>query len=214
MAIASKLMTIGVVVFSLAIGIVTFYIFSQAPKDQKGHYIGELVSQMVNFVIFMWIGKVLLHFSIFVTDPLAILAYPSDSSAFYFAVLCIAFLLLYKSSKRKIDILGVIGAFLPVFLIASFTYSFIQLVWNHHTYAFGQLILLMILAAAWLGMPERLLVRTQIFLLLTGWTAGVLLLYVFQPYVTVFGYIVTPWFVGLFYIISVVITLWNRKERE
>ncbi|MDY0406477.1 hypothetical protein P5G51_014890 [Virgibacillus sp. 179-BFC.A HS] len=213
MAAASKLMSVGVIAFSFVIGFATLYLLSPAKGEQKRKYMEELISQLINFIIFIWVGKIILHFSIFVTDPLAILAYPSDSGAFYFAVLGVAIVLLYKSKQHKTDMRGVIQSFIPVFLVASFTYEFIQLVWNDNTYAFARLIVQALLLVLWFSTLGRVQTMIQFMVLLTGWTIGMLVLWVLQPYVSVFGYIMAPWFIGLFFIFCMLFNIWTRRKR-
>ncbi|WP_010095622.1 hypothetical protein [Ornithinibacillus scapharcae] len=101
MALASKLTAISIIALSFAIGFISFYLLSDLSIKQKRKHIEELISQLINFVIFIWLGKILLHLFIFISDPLSILAYPSDSKAFYFAIVSITLLLLYKSNRKK-----------------------------------------------------------------------------------------------------------------
>lgn len=155
MAIASKLSAIGILVFSLATGFLTFYLFSDLTMEQKKKHIEELFSQIITFIIFIWLGKVTLNFSIFISDPIAILAYSSDSKSFYFAVVLHAIYLAYKSKVKNFSILPLLDPFLNIFLIASFVYEFIQYEIKDNPYAFGYLILLAILIGIYFFLRER-----------------------------------------------------------
>src|SRR5690625_2033417 len=121
--VADKLMFIGIIIISILAGLVFYLMTSNLSKEHKKAQLEEMFSQLVNFIIFIWIGKIILNFSIFIDDPLAILAYPSNSEAFYLAVLFSAILLFYKSWQKKFDVLQFITSFLPVFLMASFMYD-------------------------------------------------------------------------------------------
>lgn len=211
MFIADKIIEIGLIVLSLAAGIIFFYIMSDLSKEQKKRQVDELTSQFINFIIFIWVGKIILNFSIFIKDPMAILAYPSNSDAFYIAVLFIVILLAYKSMRKKMDMTAFTESFLHVFLIASFLYEFIQLVWNDYTYAFGHLVLLSVLLVIFFLIRERITAILLISVMLIGWSAGVLLLTFIHPFVTVFGYIMEPWFVIVFFIICLFIILYKMK---
>lgn len=211
MVIASKLIPISIIVLSFAVGIISFYVMSDLPKEQKKKQIEDLISQLVNFVIFLWLGKIILHFSIFIEDPLAILAYPSNSDSFYLAVLFIAIVLAYKSIRKKMNVTVFMESFLHVFLIASFFFEFIQLIWNDNTYAFGYLILLAVLLVLFFLIHERLAASLTIMIMLIGWSAGVLVLTFIQPFVTVFGYIMEPWFLIVFFIINISIIIFKMK---
>ncbi|WP_010648806.1 MULTISPECIES: hypothetical protein [Oceanobacillus] len=100
MAIASKLTAIGIIALSFAVGFLSFYLLSDLTREQKKLQVEEIISQLFNFVIFIWIGKILINLSTFISDPLSILAYPSDSKSFYFAIVSIALMLLYKSKQK------------------------------------------------------------------------------------------------------------------
>ena len=110
-----KLMSIGIIIISFVVGLIFFYMISYLSKEQRKAQIEEIVSQLINFIIFIWIGKIILNFSIFIKDPLAILAYPSNAEAFYLAVLFSAILLFYKAYKKKFDVLQLATSFLSVF---------------------------------------------------------------------------------------------------
>lgn len=203
MAIASKLSAIGILVFSLATGFLTFYLFSDLTMEQKKKHIEELFSQIITFIIFIWLGKVTLNFSIFISDPIAILAYPSDLKSFYFAVVLHAIYLAYKSKVKNFSILPLLDPFLNIFLIASFVYEFIQYEIKDNPYAFGYLILLAILIGIYFFLRERFSVTILLIVIVTVWSIGMVILAVIQPYVTVFGYLMAPWFVTIIFVMSI-----------
>lgn len=203
MAIASKLSAIGILVFSLATGFLTFYLFSDLTMEQKKKHIEELFSQIITFIIFICLGKVTLNFSIFISDPIAILAYPSDSKSFYFAVVLHAIYLAYKSKVKNFSILPLLDPFLNIFLIASFVYEFIQYEIKDNPYAFGYLILLAILIGIYFFLRERFSVTILLIVIVTVWSIGMVTLAVIQPYVTVFGYLMAPWFVTIIFVMSI-----------
>ena len=211
MVMASNLIPISIIVLSFTAGIISFYIMSDLPKGQKKRQTEELISQLANFVIFIWLGKIILNISTFIKDPLAILAYPSNSDSFYIAVLFIVIVFVYKSFRKQMDVLAFIESFLPVFLVASFIYEFIQFVWNNNPYAFGYLILLSVLLILFLLLYKRITASLLIMVMLIGWSLGMWILTSIQPFVTVFGYIMDQWFVGLFFMLSFVILIYRRK---
>ena len=130
MVVTSKLISIGILALSITAGFISFYIMSDLPKPQKKKQIEELTSLIINIIIFTWLGKIILNFSLFMEDPLAILAYPSNSDAFYLAILFSFILLVFKSKRSQMDGSAFTESFLTVFLTSSLIYEFIQLVWN------------------------------------------------------------------------------------
>lgn len=207
-----KLMSIGIIVISFVVGFIFFYLISHLSEEHKKAQIEEMVSQLINFIIFIWIGKIILNFSIFIKDPLAILAYPSNSGAFYIAILLSTILLFYKAKKKKFDVLQLITSFLPVFLLASFLHEFIQLIWNNNTYSFGYLTLSTILLVLLLLTNGQLTSRNLIITILISWSLGVLILAYTQSFVTVFNYILAPWFIVLFLIINLLFIFGTKKN--
>src|SRR5699024_7667126 len=75
---------------------------------------------------------------------------------------------------------------------------------------------LTILVVLFLLIRERVTVSMLFIVMLIGWSGGILLLAFTQPFVTVFGYIIAPWFVVLFFIISISIIFVKegRGERD
>lgn len=212
MASTSKLISISILVISVAGGILLFYLMSELPKEQRKKMIGEMVSQLVNFVLFMWVGKVLLNFSVFIKDPMAILAYPGDSGAFYAAVLFSGLLLTYKVKRGQLKGLAVGKAFVHLFLLAAFLYEFIQYAWNDQIYSLGSLIILAILLGGFTYLNGRMATGKLLGLLLTVWACGMSVLMVLQPYITVFGYMIKPWFLLLFFVANVLLLLKHYRK--
>jgi len=207
-----KLMSIGIIVISFVVGLIFFYLISDVSKEHKKSQIEEMVSQLINFVIFIWVGKIILNFHIFIKDPLAILAYPSNAEAFYLAVLLSAILLFYKAYKKKFDVLQLAASFLSVFLMASFLYEFIQVIFKHNTYSFGNLTLSTILLVLFLLTNDRLTNRNLLMTMLISWSTGMLILAYTQPFVTVFGYMMASWFIGLFLITNLLFIIFGKRD--
>lgn len=210
MAIASKLTSIGFIIGSFAIGILVYYLFTEQSKEEKKKQIEEITSQLINLVIFIWLGKILLNISIFLSDPLSILAYPSDSSAFYFAIGLSSITFVYQSIRKKKEIIPIIEAFIPIFFISSFVYEFSQYVINDNATSFGYIILLGILIILF----QFLNVSHKLIALVLVWSVGLLILSTIQPFVMVFGYIMEPWFIGLLFVMNtLIISFAQRRER-
>src|SRR5690625_3925685 len=102
MATAQVLMRVGVLVVSFIIGLIFFYVIHPDEKAIKKQQLEEVSSQLINFVIFIWIGKIISHIQLFVQDPLAVLAYPSDATAFYTATILFLLTISYRIYRKKI----------------------------------------------------------------------------------------------------------------
>lgn len=213
MVSASKLISIGIISLSIMIGLGTFYVISDLSKQKRREHIEGIVSQLINFILYIWVGKIILNFSVFIKDPLAILAYPSSSHAFYFAILLSTLVYLLKSKDAFKNDPRFIESLVFVSLVTVFVYEFIQLVWNSNAYAFGTLIVVGFLLILFISLREKIAFSTLLIVTITAWSGGMMLLAFIQPIVTLFGYIITPWFVGLFYLISMFIII-NKRRRE
>ncbi|WNF38321.1 hypothetical protein RJD24_07820 [Bacillaceae bacterium IKA-2] len=213
MATISALASIAIIVVSLLAGFLAFYLISDLSKMEKKKQIGELTSQLMNFVIFIWLGKILLNFSIFVRDPLAILAYPSNSSAFYLALFFSAVTIAIKSKREQLDVLSLGKSFIYVFLIGSFVYEFIQIVWNNDTYSVSSMILLAVLIIFFLFMRERVTTDLLLIIMVIGWTAGTLALAYIMPFTMVFGFTMAPWFLVLFLIVFLTLMMLKKRKK-
>ncbi|WP_249870649.1 hypothetical protein [Oceanobacillus saliphilus] len=213
MAAVSKLIAISFIIVSFIIGLISFYLVSDLPKQERKKQMDDMISNLTNFVIFIWIAKIILNFSIFMEDPLAILAYPSDSSAFYLALLFSGIFLYYKSLRKQMDVPMFVNSFIHVFIVASFLYEFIQFVWNDNPYSLGYMILLALLLVLFLFSHHKLARDTLTIMILTAWSAGMFILFAVQPYVTVFGYLMSPWFVAVFFVIGFTLILLNKRKK-
>ncbi|MFC2949821.1 hypothetical protein [Virgibacillus sediminis] len=213
MAVASKLTSLGIIVFSVALGLLSYYLMNDQSEKQKKKHVEEVISQLVNFVIFIWLAKIILNVGVFITDPLVVLAYPASSNAFYLAVLLSALLLFYKAKRKQLDMRSFMETSLHTFLVASFVYEFFQLVWNGDEYAFGYVSVLAVLLAVYFLIHGRIGRDRLIIVMLTGWTAGILILSTLQPFVAVFGYMVEVWFILLFYMISLGLHIFYQRKR-
>lgn len=212
MVTASAQTSIAIIVLSLSAGFFTFYFIGDLSKTKKKIYMGELASQLTNFVLFMWLGKILLNLSVFLKDPLAILAYPSNSNAFYIAVFLSFFTIAIKSKRQKIDLTPFINAFIHVFLITSFLYEFILIVWNNNTYSIKYMGLLAVLIITFVAIHARVTIFRLNIIMAIGWSLGTFGLTFVMPFMMVFGYTMAPWFLGLILVICLIVIILKKKE--
>lgn len=197
MAIISKLIILSIVAISFTLAFLAFYLMSNLSKEQRKNQIGEIISQLINFVLFLWLAKILLNLPLFIRDPLAVLAYPSNSEAFYLAALFTGALLYYKARQRKIAGLMLAHSFLQVFLAALFLYEFIQLIWRENPFSLPYLMVFGLLLALFHLLQGRVSLQNQISIVLGAGAAGFFAINFMLPYLSIFGYIMEPWFLAL-----------------
>lgn len=212
MTTSSILSSIGITIFSLSLGFLAFYLLSNLAKEKRKIYMDEILGQLINFVIFIWIGKILLNFSIFIVDPLAILSYPSNSHAFYLAVLFSVITIVIQFKRRKIEMVTFLNAFVHIFLISSFVYEFMQIIWNDNTYSIRYMGLVALLIVAFEVMRNLISLHWLSLIIFLGWTIGSLALAILMPIMMVFGYTMAPWFLVVILIISCLLIIYQKRK--
>ncbi|WP_284141212.1 MULTISPECIES: hypothetical protein [unclassified Virgibacillus] len=203
MAAMWKLSVIGIIIASLLAGFIFYYVTSLSAKKEKKKQAETILSLLINFVIFIWVGKIVLNIALFIKDPLVILAYPSDSKAFYFAILAICVQVAYKVKRKQLDGYLLVTSFIPIFLFGSLTYEFIQMVSLGDDIAFSYIVLLVFLVLLYLLLQGKTRWMTASFFVMFLWSIGKLLLLFFEPYTSVFGYMLHP----IFYAVSAILFL-------
>lgn len=191
--------SISIKIISVIAGVAVFYFVSGLANERKKKLAEVVVSQIINFVLFIWLAKILLNLPLFLSDPLAVLAYPSDASAFYLAIFFSAILIVYSAKKGRIEGAAFVQALLFILLPASFVFEFAEMSWNNDPYAFGNIVLYAALLFLFLLLNDKASPVAIGSVILTGWTAGMLLLQAIQPHTALFGYFMEPWFIVLLF---------------
>ncbi|HLR80813.1 MAG TPA: hypothetical protein VK119_09610 [Bacillota bacterium] len=207
------IISIAIVMTSFAAGFGFFYLVSPLTKEVKKHQLEELLSLLINYFIYIWVGKVILNIGAFFSDPLAILAYPSNANAFYVATLLTAVNVIYIEKKGKIAFVQLITVFVPVFLTASFVYEFFQMMLNGHSFGWGYMGVAMVLLMAFMYFHDRIGAEKISFYLMIAWSLGQLLLSVMMPYASVFGYLLEPWFIAIILVVFMLLFFYYNRKR-
>lgn len=195
---------------SFIVGALFYYVMKDDTSKNKRKQIEEVGSQIINFVIYIWIGKIVFKFPIFIKDPMAVLPYPSDSKAFYFASGCIFIhiLLKYRGKKKR---LALIYTFLPIFIVSQFAYEFIQIVFLEAKPNWALLIFYSVLILLYMILQNKLAESQFHLYILTILILGNLLLAVFsQTYI--FGYSLSfVYFVAMFLLMLTLFFINNKS---
>ncbi|MBS4220993.1 hypothetical protein KHA96_22115 [Bacillus sp. FJAT-49711] len=212
MELSSNHSSIAMIIFSWSMGFLTYYILSDFSKEKRKASMEEVLGQLINFTIFIWIGKIILNLRIFIEDPLAILSYPSNSNAFYLAILLSVITIVIQYNRGKVDALLFSVAFTNIFLTASFVYEFMQVIWNKNTYSIGYMGLVAFLNIAFVVIRKFVCPCRLNLLIFLGWTIGSFSLAVIQPILMIFGYTVGPWFLVLILIICCFLMVYQKMK--
>ncbi len=201
----------GSIILSTIIGLLAFYFISNLAKVQRKQQIDNIASMLINFAIYIWLSKLLLNIQLFIADPFAALAFPSDSKAFYLACLFVGVHMIYKSRRQQMNVNEFIIGFTPFFMISSLTYEFIQFVFGKST-TIGYLIFLAYLSILFIWLRDVISEAMITKIVWVVWSSGVLLISLFLPFVTVFGYLMKPWFLVILFVGSGLWIFFSRKK--
>ena len=199
------------IIISFSIGILYYLLMEEETNELKRASLDVFISQLINFILYMWLAKILLRLPTFVKDPLAVLAYPSNSKVFYLATVFIFIHILMKLKHRK-DRLHLIRTMIPVFFVAHFLFEFIQTVVIGMKPNWTLLVFYMLLAIVYTLLNGK--VRQDILLRISvySWIVGQMILAIFTK-VSIFGYSVGLLYLLALLILTIGITLYSRKTK-
>lgn len=201
--------SIGLLIASFLIGIGYFYIQSDRSKKTRKKQIEVVSSILINIVIYVWVGKVLVNLPKFVSDPLAILAYPSNANAFYVASVLGLINIIINIKKKKIDLNTYIEAFIPIFIGASLIFEFINYIQDGTLNSLMYFLLLILLIGIQLILHKKLLVVKLNLIITIIWSSVKLALSLIYSYTTIFNYLIHP----IYFVIIIILAIYclNRK---
>lgn len=204
------ILSFDIIIKSLSFVFGIIFLIVTSPFSRK-----EQISQVIDFLIvflLMIIGsKVLLHIRIFLTDPIAVLAFPSDSKAFYLAFVMMSVYLSMLVKRNKIDLLSFSDSFVRVLLMTMFVQFFSEIIFTDDFVSIYQLMLSFILLLFLLLFEKRvanLILHTNILII---WGVGNAFLHIFSP-VLLFGFQVDSWFYLMIGLVGLIILLKTKKK--
>ncbi|WP_217588014.1 hypothetical protein [Lentibacillus saliphilus] len=198
------LTSIAILAGSFLAGFILYFGLTPLKKQERKKQLEDVLGTVINFIIYIWLGKLLWGLPTLIQDPLAVLAYPSDSKAFYLATLFSAIHLAYKAYKHGLALWSHLSALLYVFIGASFTFEFISM----NTAGGGQswmvLALLFVLLLMMIALQNRMTIKLHLSFIVFLWGAGYTALSFILPYVALFDYMLAWWYFAIFSITGLV----------
>lgn len=197
MVITETLVSAVILAVSAVFGSIIYMLMSDSVKSEKKQILEELLSQFINLIIFIYIIKIILNLDIFLADPLAVLAYPSDSTVFYSAIVLTAFVIIYKNLKRKLGLKGFLDGMITLFLTSSMMYEFIYFIIYSDTYSFVYFLVLAVIFLIFNFLYNRIEKKNLLITAVALWAAAIIILSAVYSTATVFDYTMQPWFAVL-----------------
>ncbi|SHM65851.1 hypothetical protein [Gracilibacillus kekensis] len=137
------------IIASFVIGCILFYFLSPFDKKQTRQLLDTASNILFTLIISLWIGKVLWNIDVFLSDPMAVLTYPSNTMALYLALILTIGYSWWKWIRTFRSYQGHLYVLITIFLLASFLHSFMEQIFFQTSwqYLVGLLILLSYLIA-------------------------------------------------------------------
>src|SRR5690625_436841 len=186
--------SIGLLIVSFLVGIGYFFIQSEQTKELRKKQLEVTSSLIINIVIYIWIGKVLVHLPEFFSDPLAILAYPSNSNAFYVASGLGLINIIINVTRKKVALSSYIKAFIPIFIGASLLFEFVHYIQNGTINNLTNLLLLF---------NKQPIVKLNLIIAII-WSTVQLGLSLIYNYTTIFNYLIHP----IYFVIIIILAIY------
>src|SRR5699024_3247940 len=156
MATTTALIFVGEFVLSFVFAILIIYIVDEGDKKEKYQKIDRLLSQLLQFVIYIWLAKIVWGIPLLFSHPLSVLAYPSNSTHFYTAAVLWGIHFYWKYRKRTNEIEAELNDFLWATLLALFMYDFLEIVLNSNAHLNFYFIALTVIVAVTTLYQKRL----------------------------------------------------------
>ncbi|PWU67661.1 hypothetical protein [Gracilibacillus dipsosauri] len=198
-----------VLIGSFIVGFLFFWFMSPHSKMETKKWIEEASNLLVVFVITLWIGKIFTNLHSFISDPISILAYLSDSKAFYIAVLLTVIFESYRKTKRDKQVIDLLYTFLNIFFTASFTYEFIQVI-SRSEISWQYLGLLVLIIIIFIMKQEIWARETLVFIGLLCWSGGLWFLSIFSS-TMVFQFNLDHWFYVVIFLTSILLLIFRKR---
>ncbi|HLR54841.1 MAG TPA: hypothetical protein VK078_08965 [Pseudogracilibacillus sp.] len=211
MASTTMMVSIAILIISTAGAMGLYYISFNLPKRERKQHIEIVTSYGIQFVIYMWVGKILVSLPKAIADPLSVLAYPGDSWAFYTATVLTLTHLWIQSKRQKVRPRLLFQGFVPIFFLASLIFEFLQITVEGssiNAYFVGIIIITLVMMFVYQNKAAD--VVYSLFMII--WAAGSGLLGFVKGYVVIFDYVLQPWYFILLALLFIGIFIYMKRD--
>lgn len=204
---------IVIIMASFAIGIAGYIGMSKELFKEKKKRMDWLFSMVIQMVIYIWIAKVIVLFKLAIKDPIAVLAYPSNTTILYLALIFTAIHIAIHIKKNVLQVEGMLEVFVPVLLSTEFIYVCIQLFQTGRTGFIINAAIVMVLLFVYL-LIEKMHTSRRLVALFIAWAIGKIVLSTVLGHKVLFGYMVSP-IMYVVLMIGSILFIWKFKvERK
>src|SRR5699024_7395233 len=143
------------------------------------------------------------HLPEFFSDPLAILAYPSNSNAFYVASGLGLINIIINVTRKKVALRSYIHAFIPILIGASLLFEVIHYIQNGTINNLTYLLLLILLVGIQLIFNIQHIVKLNLIIAII-WSTVQLGLFLIYNYTMIFNYLIHP----IYFVIIIILAIY------
>src|SRR5690606_671786 len=191
---------IVVLIISFLLAVLFFRLTSPHSKNVKKALNNYIESLVLTLVVSIFIAKIILHFTLFTEDPMAVLAHPSDANVFYIAFLFTILFGIWKWRKMEIEVGDILLSCIQIFAVAVFVYELAQLLWEHNiNIMYISALVIMVLLSILFSKKISSLFSASILLMIWGSTQ--LILPIFTE-TSLFQYTVAPAFYSVIFLVG------------
>jgi len=205
------LLKLGILLCSLVIGIIFFYVTKTTNRNEKKQQIDQFLSYLINFILFIWAGKIVLQLPLLFRDPFAILAYPSDSRAVYVATFLLIIQITYHLIRKKLHLFTLMETAIPIFTAALFMYEFLQMIIQGNQHALPNLLLLSIFVLGYIFIQDKQPMKKVMITYMIVFCLAHVCFHMIFSYTTVFGYMLHPIYFISIILISMSLFICDRQ---
>lgn len=203
--------TLVVTILGLFGGALFLYLTSPLDQEKKKLHMNKLIDSVLYLMIFTIVAKITLNMSLFFEDPVAVLAYPSNSTALYLALVMTVVVMVMSKQKDVMLSWGFIDSLFRFLVSSQFIQLFLTLSLTAYTVSIYQLgFLFIILLALLLKSAAR---QNQLLGLWTLYGVGLFSLS-FIDVMPFFGYYVQGLFYLIFSLLGSFLVAILRKKQE
>lgn len=189
MATTTALLFVGKFALSFIFAIIMFYIMDEEDAKVKRKKIDDLLSLLLQFIIYIWLAKMIWDLPMLFRHPFSVLAYPSNSTHFYTATVLTSLHFYWQHRHDKSAIQARLNMFIRVALLALFMYEFLEIILNPYTQLDLYFVLLTVIVALMTLYQKKAWATPLMFNI---WLLMVFILSLSKGYYQVFNYFIHP----------------------
>lgn len=195
MPLNSVMLSIGILFASFLGGILFYYVVDHNDKQHKKYELDQFLNVLIQFILYLWLMKILAQFSMVFQDPMSVLAHPANSMHFLFASIILLVHLWFKYRNNTLATINLFQTGSFIIIASLFIYEILQLL----TQPGADFNVMIVVLAALIVINVLLYGKHKNELILSGSLIGAFLITAcgfafFKGYYMFFGFMLSPYY--------------------